>query len=117
MAFLGRGTTVVEQNDQLVQKGGLITVGMQNANPSKHKGISWTMPLTQLQYYDKPETKVRSISAQSIRVVCKFFIALWKSLKRSNPSGSATFGWHELFSQQGQLTFKLNQRNKNTFKD
>jgi hypothetical protein len=127
IAFLGRETTVVEQNDQLVQKGGLITVGMQNANPSKHKGISWTMPLAQLQYYGKPETKVRSIGEQSIRVsfeslvhvamgsvispwkqdandfdsACKFFIALWKSLKRSNPSRSATFGWHGLFSKQG----------------
>jgi len=126
IAFLRLETTVVEQNDQLVQKGGLITVGMQNSNPSKHKGIPWTMPLAQLQYC-KPETKVRSIGEDSIRVsfgnlvhvamgsvisswkqdaddfdsVCNFFIALWKSLKRSNLSRSASFGWHELFSQQG----------------
>jgi hypothetical protein len=126
MAFLGRETTVVQQNDPLVQKGGLITVGMQNADPDKHKGISWTMPLAQLQFYGKPETLKRSIGEQSVRVsfghlvyvamgsiisswkqhavdldsVCKFFLALWESPKISHQGGSAIFGWHELFGEQ-----------------
>lgn len=126
VAFLGRETTVVEQNDKLVQKGGLITVGMQSTNPEKDRGISWTMPLAQLQFYGKPQILKRAIGEQSLRVtfegavqvaigsiistwkrqaddlesVCHFFIALWDSLKKSVSSGSVSFGWHELFSQQ-----------------
>lgn len=129
MAYLGRETTVVEQNDGLVQKGGLITVGMQNADSNRHRGISWTMPLAQLQYYGKPETLIRSVGEESLRVsfgslvhvamgsvistwknhaddtesVCKFFVAIWKSLQRSHREGNAAFGWHELFSRHAEL--------------
>lgn len=142
MAFLGRETTVVEQKDQLVQKGGLITVGMQNASPSQHKGISWTMPLALLQFYGKPATLQRTIGEQSIRVsfgnlvlvaigsvispwgrhadnfdtVCQFFDALGKSLKRSDPQGKVTFGWHELLGQQAASYLRAGGHEKQYFR-
>ncbi|KAL5328141.1 hypothetical protein ACEPPN_005850 [Leptodophora sp. 'Broadleaf-Isolate-01'] len=126
ITFLGRETTTVYLNDDLVQRGGMITVGMQNASPNEHKGISWTMPLAQLQFYGKPEALKRIIGEQSVRVsfghlvhvamgsvispwkqeadnfdsVCRFFVAVWSSLSRSDSKGSAALGWHELFSQQ-----------------
>ncbi|KAH9210642.1 hypothetical protein DL95DRAFT_307664 [Leptodontidium sp. 2 PMI_412] len=126
ITFLGRETTMVYLNDDLVQRGGMITVGMQNASPNEHKGISWTMPLAQLQFYGKPEALKRIIGEQSVRVsfghlvhvamgsvispwkqeadnfdsVCRFFVAVWSSLSRSDSKGSAALGWHELFSQQ-----------------
>jgi hypothetical protein len=138
IAYLGRETTLIEQNDELVQKGGLITVGMQNADPNKHRGISWTIPLAQLQYYGKPETLMRSVGEQSLRVsfgslvhvaigsvistwkqhaddfesVCKFFIAIWKSLKRSDSEGRAAFGWHELFSRHAEFYLQAKAEEK-----
>src|ERR1051326_47790 len=45
---------IVKQNDPLVAPGGIVTIGIQNPDMADEYGISWSLPLSYLQYYGKP---------------------------------------------------------------
>ena len=67
ISFLGRELTHVQQNDDLVSPGGLVTIGFQNVDSEHEKGITWTMPLAHLRYYGKPVESQRSLGSSSTR--------------------------------------------------
>ena len=45
--------TVINQNDALVPKGGILTIGFHHENNKAETGISWSMPLAHLRFYGK----------------------------------------------------------------
>ena len=68
MCTLGAATTLVRQNDPLVGNGGIVTIGMQNADPDRDDGIYWSLPLAHLRYYGDPVMRTASAGGQSSRV-------------------------------------------------
>ena len=113
-------------------------MGMQSTSPENDRGISWTMPLAQLQYYGKPALSKDAIGTQSIRVsfdnivqvaigsiastwgnhgsdfemICQFLEAIWRCLKRSAPNGSGSFNWLQLFDEQAERYLQGDADNK-----
>ncbi len=68
MCALGAATTLVQQNDPLVGNGGIVTIGLQNADPDRDDGIYWSLPLAHLRYYGDPVMRTASAGDQSSRV-------------------------------------------------
>lgn len=61
-------TQSIKQNDPLIARGGVVTIGLQNPNIDDEFGILWSLPLSHLQYYGKPVMATGSINTQSSRV-------------------------------------------------
>jgi len=61
-------TQSIKQNDPLIVRGGVVTIGLQNPNVTDELGISWSLPLSYLQYYGKPVMATGSINTQSSRI-------------------------------------------------
>ena len=68
MFVLGRESTHVKQDDELIKPGGLMTVGSHHTYTKEDCGLSWSMPLAQLLYYGKPVVSTRSVDSKSPRV-------------------------------------------------
>ena len=68
MCALGAASTIVRQNDPLVGNGGIVTIGLQNADPDRDDGIYWSLPLAHLRYYGDPVMRTASAGGQSSRV-------------------------------------------------
>lgn len=73
---LGKTTTLVEHQDTLVKKGGLVTIGLRNARSEADAGISWSMPLEHLRYYGKAVMTHGTVSSQKSRVAFDRFYKL-----------------------------------------
>ncbi|KAI9658356.1 MAG: hypothetical protein M1821_002489 [Bathelium mastoideum] len=104
LIVLGADTIFVEQDDTLVQKGGVVTLGMRSANSENDVGIMWTMSLARLRFYGKPTLSTRSINPSSSRV--PFFRILQVAL------GSAISCWGESnsdFKKVCHLLFSLDK--------
>ena len=65
---LDAATTFVLQNDPLVGSGGIITIGLQNANPDTDHGVYWSLSLAHLRYHGDPVIRTASAGGQSSRV-------------------------------------------------
>ena len=68
MFSLGVGSTLIEQHDTSVSKGGVVTLGFKNADPAVDDGIYWSLPLAYLRYYGDPVTRTASAGDQATRV-------------------------------------------------
>lgn len=68
ISVLGDKVTEVRQKDSLVRSGGIITLGIQCADPEKDGGVQWSMPLSHLRYYGKPVESTRVVDSKSSRV-------------------------------------------------
>ena len=70
--------TTIYQKDSLVVKGGLLTIGLQNAGEEGSAGVSWSMPLAHLRFYGKPVMSSSSIGSSSSRVSfhCGIYVVL-----------------------------------------
>ncbi|MCJ1380324.1 hypothetical protein MMC17_003427 [Xylographa soralifera] len=98
MFVLGRESTHVKQDDELVKPGGLMTVGSHHTYIKEDCGLSWSMPLAQLLYYGKPVVSTRSVDSKSPRVpfdrllsvALGSLINLW-GLSLSDPERITTF--------------------------
>ena len=139
MVFTGHETINVTQSDPLVRRGGLVTIGMQTTDLPNNRGISWTMPLAQLEYYGKANIVKKTIGEQSIRVsfdgviqvamgsiisswgdaahniddVCRFFKAVKDSLERSVPGRvTSWYGSHEIFGEQATAYLQAKTQEK-----
>ena len=65
---IGLKSTMVEQKDRLVKKGGLLTIGLSNAQDRERTGISWSMPLAHLRHYGKAEVSQSTVASTTSRV-------------------------------------------------
>ncbi len=125
---LGKTTTLVEHQDTLVKKGGLVTIGLRNARSEADAGISWSMPLEHLRYYGKAVMTHGTVSSQKSRVafdrilqvamgsmlstwgshysnlddVAQFLIAFGHML-RGQDQTKEQLDWPTLFSEQAKI--------------
>ncbi|KAH7317189.1 hypothetical protein BKA65DRAFT_410970 [Rhexocercosporidium sp. MPI-PUGE-AT-0058] len=67
LAVLGDTVTSVRQNDALFEDTAILTIGLQFENKSQH-GVSWSLPLSCLQYYGDPVRASRSIGRENSRI-------------------------------------------------
>jgi hypothetical protein len=74
MLVLGDCNTTVEQNDPLVSKGGILTIGLKILSPDKDDGVFWSLPLAHLCYYGDPVRSTRSMGTNAARVPMEAFI-------------------------------------------
>ena len=58
----------VKFNDELVSKGGVITLGLQSATPGDDLGVRWSLSLSHLRYYGDPVTVSTSSGANGSRI-------------------------------------------------
>lgn len=65
---IGITATTIEQKDNLVTKGGLLTIGLRSVEEENSTGISWSMPLAHLRFYGKPVLSQKTIGSPSSRV-------------------------------------------------
>ncbi|MCJ1394812.1 hypothetical protein MMC18_007692, partial [Xylographa bjoerkii] len=68
MSVLSFEVKNIVQNDNLVIKGGLLTIGQRIITLGQDSGVFWSMPLAHLRYYGKPVFSQRSIGSKSSRV-------------------------------------------------
>ncbi|RDW60754.1 hypothetical protein BP6252_12137 [Coleophoma cylindrospora] len=59
---------VIKQNDPLITPGGIVTIGLQNPSVDDDLGISWSLPLSHLQYYGKPVLSTGFVNTRSSRI-------------------------------------------------
>ncbi len=60
--------THVKFNDELVAKGGVVTLGLQSASPENDPGVQWSLSLSHLRYYGNPVTVTSHTSALGSRI-------------------------------------------------
>ncbi|KAL8671653.1 MAG: hypothetical protein Q9168_003859 [Polycauliona sp. 1 TL-2023] len=60
--------THVKFNDELVEKGGIVTLGLQSASPESDPGVQWSLSLSHLRYYGKPVTVSSQTGANGSRI-------------------------------------------------
>ena len=68
IVVLGGKTVDVRQHDELINPGGVLTVGLQTDSKKSIKGLSWSLSLAHLRYYGYPVLKQRSIGSESSRL-------------------------------------------------
>ena len=64
----GRETSHVIQNDELVEKGGIATIGLSDSRDKDFDGIAWSMSLAHLRYYGKPIVSQTTLASSSSSV-------------------------------------------------
>jgi hypothetical protein len=67
MLVLGSTTARIEQNDPLVGKGGILTIGLHHKDASG-KGVFWSLPLAHMRYYGEAPVVSRSLATDSSRI-------------------------------------------------
>ncbi|KAL8893617.1 MAG: hypothetical protein Q9192_005093 [Flavoplaca navasiana] len=60
--------THVKFNDELVAKGGVVTLGLQSASPDNDPGVQWSLSLSHLRYYGNPVIVTSHTSALGSRI-------------------------------------------------
>ena len=58
----------VRFNDSLVEKGGIITLGLQSTSPDEDPGVQWSLSLSHLRYYGEPVKVSTSLGPNSSRI-------------------------------------------------
>ena len=58
----------VRFNDELVDQGGIVTLGLQSATLGDDLGVRWSLSLSHLRYYGDPVTVTTSSSANGSRI-------------------------------------------------
>ncbi|KAL8789433.1 MAG: hypothetical protein Q9213_001190 [Squamulea squamosa] len=58
----------VKFNDELVDKGGIVTLGLQSASTDNDPGVQWSLSLSHLRYYGNPVTVTSRTSALGSRI-------------------------------------------------
>ena len=68
MTVLGARPFDVHQEDDLFVPGGILTLGLPSDEASLDRGITWSLPLSQLRYYGKPTKATRTLGTDSDRI-------------------------------------------------
>ncbi|KAL8825490.1 MAG: hypothetical protein Q9191_004388 [Dirinaria sp. TL-2023a] len=61
----------VHFDDDLVEDGGIITIGLQSAYPDEHNGVQWSLSLSHLRYYGNPVKLSTTAGDASLRVTMR----------------------------------------------
>ena len=65
---IGHRTTIIEQKDHLVTKGGIVTLGLQEHRERDDTGITWSMPLAHRRYYGGAVSSQRTLGFKITKV-------------------------------------------------
>ena len=60
--------THVKFNDELIAKGGVVTLGLKSASPDNDPGVQWSLSLSHLRYYGNPVIVTSHTSALGSRI-------------------------------------------------
>ena len=82
---IGHRTTIIEQKDHLVTKGGIMTLGLQEHRERDDPGITWSMPLAHLRYYGGAVSSQRTLGFETTKVLFDRIVLV--------AMGSAMAGW------------------------
>ena len=63
LIVLGKVTADTRQKDPLIATGGIVTIGLQGAEPNDDRGVYWSLPLAHVRYYGDPVISERSINS------------------------------------------------------
>ena len=85
---IGRRTTIIEQKDHLVTKGGIVTLGLQEHRERDDPGITWSMPLAHLRYYGGAVSSQRTLGSKTTKVFFDRIVLV--------AMGSAMAAWNNL---------------------
>lgn len=75
MVVIGKQSQEVLQHDELIDPGGVLTIGLQGASHSAAKGVHWSLSLAHLRYYGQPVLTSGSVNSASGRIT---FPQLWQ---------------------------------------
>lgn len=67
-------------NDQLVQRGGCLTIGLEDRSPENAKGVHWSLSLARLRYYGAPMVLTASFVEESKVSFEEFALVIFGSL-------------------------------------
>ncbi|KAK0380703.1 hypothetical protein CLIM01_01983 [Colletotrichum limetticola] len=67
MVVLGGAHKEIQQKDNLVPPGGLLTIGLE-FKTQEQAGVHWSLPLSHLRYYGRPVITERSLADQGHRL-------------------------------------------------
>ena len=62
------GWTEIDQDDNLFQQNALLTVGLQGCDTSTDSGLSWSLPLSHMQFYSEPVHSQRRLASDTTRI-------------------------------------------------
>lgn len=68
LVILGKTSTLVNQKDDLVNSGGLLTVGLESRNPGHDSGVYWSLPLAYFRTYGEPYYATRALASETSRI-------------------------------------------------
>ena len=75
MVVLGKQSQEILQHDELIDPGGLLTIGLQGASHNAAEGVHWSLSLAHLRYYGQPVLASGTVSSVSGRVT---FPQMWQ---------------------------------------
>ncbi|KAH6672035.1 hypothetical protein B0J14DRAFT_543808 [Halenospora varia] len=67
MLVLGKSTVRIEQKDDLIAPGGILTIGLEYSN-REGSGLFWSLPLAHMHFYGDTPTVTRSLTTTTSRV-------------------------------------------------
>ena len=76
IVVLGSHTVDVRQHDELINPGGVLTIGLQTDSKKGAKGLSWSLSLAHLRYYGYPVLKEQSLDSDSNRFTIEEFLQI-----------------------------------------
>jgi hypothetical protein len=79
------GRDLIDLHDKLVPPGGILTLGLNAANPGPGDGVRWSLPLAHLRFYGEPVESTSIISKDGERLRMSDFLQV--------VLGSALAGW------------------------
>ncbi|KAF7589905.1 hypothetical protein BBP40_003523 [Aspergillus hancockii] len=79
------GRDLIDLHDKLVPPGGILTLGLNAANPGPGDGVRWSLPLAHLRFYGEPVEVTSTISKNGERLRMHDFLQV--------VLGSALAGW------------------------
>ncbi len=68
LLVLGKVMADTRQRDPLISPGGMVTIGLQVAEPNDSRGVYWSLPLAHVRYYGDPVISERSMNSDSSRI-------------------------------------------------
>lgn len=116
MMVLGENVTHVKQKDAIFAQTAILTIGLQFTGQSQ-QSISWSLPLSCLQYYGRPVRATRTIGQDNARITMDQFehIILGCVFARWNEFGSkledGVFWLNKLATLISTFTQQYNARN------
>jgi hypothetical protein len=68
MVVLGSTTKNIEQKDDLIGAGGILTIGLQHRDRENNSGVFWSLPLAYMRYYGTTPIASQTLALDTSRI-------------------------------------------------